>query len=402
MKTNKSLVEYAKAQLGRPYWYGTFGNVATVDLYQYKRTQYPDMYKSWSDFPNQYGQRVHDCVGLIKGHLWSDTPESVPKYVGSQDVSAYGMYKASTQKGVIGEFPYTNGALVYASSSSSYMGIHHVGVYCSDGYVYEAKGHQYGVVKTKFRLQDWQYWSLCPFITYLSDSAENNNVTKKSVEDIAVEVLKGLWDSGDARKQKLEEAGYNYREVQDIVNKMLGNTTSIYDAFIDEVGAIAQAEYNKRDKWLLPSVCIAQAALESGWNLNAQTLFGIKAKAGDESVTLPTQEFENGQYQNTSAAFKKYPTIAAAVEGYYDLITSLDRYKDAVNNPDAESTIKAIHAGGYATDPTYVSKVLNIVNTYNLRDWDTPKSEEVDPPTPPMPDPPTPPMPSQGCCCKCN
>ena len=33
MKTAKGLVEYAKAQLGLPYWYGTFGNIGTAALY---------------------------------------------------------------------------------------------------------------------------------------------------------------------------------------------------------------------------------------------------------------------------------------------------------------------------------------------------------------------------------
>jgi hypothetical protein len=35
-KTNTGLVEYAKAQLGKPYWYGTFGNIGTKELHQKK------------------------------------------------------------------------------------------------------------------------------------------------------------------------------------------------------------------------------------------------------------------------------------------------------------------------------------------------------------------------------
>lgn len=45
---------------------------------------------------------------------------------------------------------------------------------------------------------------------------------KKSNEEIANEVLEGKWDNGEARKKKLEEAGYNYQVIQDIVNKKLG------------------------------------------------------------------------------------------------------------------------------------------------------------------------------------
>ena len=50
------------------------------------------------------------------------------------------------------------------------------------------------------------------------------------------------------------------------------------DKFINTIGLLARNEYMSRKKWVLPSVCIAQAALESGWNLNAKTLFGIKGK----------------------------------------------------------------------------------------------------------------------------
>ena len=48
--------------------------------------------------------------------------------------------------------------------------------------------------------------------------------------------------------------------------------------FINTIGVLARNEYLSRDRWVLPSVCIAQAALESGWNLEASTLFGIKGE----------------------------------------------------------------------------------------------------------------------------
>ena len=71
-KTNTGLVEYAKAQLGKPYWYGTFGQISTTSLYNYKKKQYPDQYQ-WACPSSQLGVRVHDCIGLIKGYLWSNT-----------------------------------------------------------------------------------------------------------------------------------------------------------------------------------------------------------------------------------------------------------------------------------------------------------------------------------------
>jgi hypothetical protein len=45
---------------------------------------------------------------------------------------------------------------------------------------------------------------------------------KKSVEAIAKEVIQGRWGDGADRKKKLTEAGYDYSEVQKMVNKLLG------------------------------------------------------------------------------------------------------------------------------------------------------------------------------------
>ncbi len=42
----------------------------------------------------------------------------------------------------------------------------------------------------------------------------------KDAETVAREVLAGLWGNGDERKKRLTEAGYNYAEIQAIVNKL--------------------------------------------------------------------------------------------------------------------------------------------------------------------------------------
>lgn len=54
------------------------------------------------------------------------------------------------------------------------------------------------------------------------DKDFNVNI-KKENEDIAKEVIKGLWGNGLERKKKLEQAGYNYQTIQTLVNKMLNN-----------------------------------------------------------------------------------------------------------------------------------------------------------------------------------
>ena len=85
MKTGQGLAEDAIAQLGRPYWWGCFGQRSDGALYAQKKKQYPGYYTA-ADFPSQYGQKVHDCVGLIKGYLWCDSPDGEPKYCGAQGI----------------------------------------------------------------------------------------------------------------------------------------------------------------------------------------------------------------------------------------------------------------------------------------------------------------------------
>ena len=46
-------------------------------------------------------------------------------------------------------------------------------------------------------------------------------IVKKSNEEIAEEVIQGLWGNGEERKIKLTENGYIYRDVQDIVNELV-------------------------------------------------------------------------------------------------------------------------------------------------------------------------------------
>jgi N-acetylmuramoyl-L-alanine amidase CwlA len=45
--------------------------------------------------------------------------------------------------------------------------------------------------------------------------------TKKSITQVAKEVINGEWGNGQDRRDRLEAAGYNYTEVQNAVNKLL-------------------------------------------------------------------------------------------------------------------------------------------------------------------------------------
>lgn len=209
MKTNNGLVTYAKAQLGLPYWYGTFGQTATASLYQTKKKQYPKYYAwegtPYDNFESQYGKRVTDCIGLIKGYLWSETPTSVPKYNAQQDVSANSMRSLCQESGAIDNIPDIPGVLVFMNG--------HVGVYIGSGCVIEARGHEYGVVKTNLKSRPWKWWGKCPWITYNVNTTikiKSGTWNIRNGAGIAYTVVNVIQGNKEITYSKRSDSGWHY------------------------------------------------------------------------------------------------------------------------------------------------------------------------------------------------
>lgn len=165
-KTTSGLVQYAAAQVGKPYWYGTFGNEASADLLRIKRDQYKEsgMYDisvvGGEPFEDQYGQRVHDCVGLIKGYRWRENATGAePVYRLAEDVNVQGLYAQCTRKkGTVGD---PSGALIPAGAVLFYSNMQHCGVHIGAGSIIEARGHRYGVVITSLATRpDFTLWGI--------------------------------------------------------------------------------------------------------------------------------------------------------------------------------------------------------------------------------------------------
>ena len=67
---------------------------------------------------------------------------------------------------------------------------------------------------------------------------------KKSVSEIAQEVLAGKWGNGEDRKKRLEAAGYKYSDVQNEVNALCGKSTpkvNYYPRYFGTSGSIVSA-----------------------------------------------------------------------------------------------------------------------------------------------------------------
>ena len=135
------------------------------------------------------------------------------------------------------------------------------------------------------------------------------------------------------------------------------------NVFFNNLAPIVVNEYIRRhgQHRIYPSTVLAMAALESGYNLNAETLFGIKG----EGQVLDTTEYIDGKYVNVKDSFKLYPSISASVQGLYDLM-QIERYHPACECVEWEEECRQIQKCGYATDTEYSDKRISIINSYQL------------------------------------
>lgn len=72
--------------------------------------------------------------------------------------------------------------------------------------------------------KNWGAGSSYKYIGCLINPSVKEEKPLKSIDEIAKEVIEGKWDNYPKRKELLENAGYNYREVQDRVNEILNSS----------------------------------------------------------------------------------------------------------------------------------------------------------------------------------
>lgn len=171
-KNNLDLAAYA-VQAWENNWgyvWGTYGNVLTESLFEYKKDQYPDGVGNHADFieDNWLGRRTADCIGLIKGYAWLNATDMTIGYAknGMPDYGADQMYQSAKDAGTLNAdygsmdtMPEITGLMLWKEG--------HVGVYIGGGYVIEAMGTKKGVVKTELEGRGWQGWCKLPYIDYL-------------------------------------------------------------------------------------------------------------------------------------------------------------------------------------------------------------------------------------------
>ena len=144
------------------------------------------------------------------------------------------------------------------------------------------------------------------------------------------------------------------------------------DEFVSHILPYAKDAANELG--VSPLVLVAQAALETGWGKaitkhqdgsSSFNLFNIKAdkRWAGSHVTKPTLEYDNGIAKYEKAAFRAYDSYADSFTDYVNFLRTNSRYDDALYHQGSDDIfIKDIHKAGYATDPKYADKVLDILN----------------------------------------
>lgn len=175
----------------------------------------------------------------------------------------------------------------------------------------------------------------------------------------------------------------------------------------EKIAAVAPLyQQCQKDTGMLASVGLAQFCLESGYGttdlaVNANNMHGMKCSLSGNTwanstwdgksqyVKQTAEQDTNGNVYYVTAAFRKYPCIKDSI---YDraayFIGAMNgsslRYPGINTITDYKEQIVAIKNGGYATDINYISKLTDLVQRWNLDQYDLDETGNV--PTQPAED----------------
>lgn len=157
-------------------------------------------------------------------------------------------------------------------------------------------------------------------------------------------------------------------EIKIISNEHLSFLNSIKDG----------AEETFKQYNIFPSVTMAQAILESRWGqsdkaVKCNNVFGIKAGVNwtGPTMELPTKEYVNGKYIDTTALWRVYSNIGDSIMDHGVFLQKSNYVNSGVltaSNYVEQSN--ALYKGGYATDPLYAQKICSTINRLDLWKYD--------------------------------
>ena len=145
--------------------------------------------------------------------------------------------------------------------------------------------------------------------------------------------------------------------------------TEVISIYIDNYSEIAKEEMVQYG--IPASITLAQGILESGAGRSALSKksnnhFGIKCHKGwtGQRVFHDDDELQE--------CFRKYKDPKYSFRDHSLFLTQRSRYEGlfAYKKNDYKSWAKGLRKAGYATDPKYPQKLINIIETYQLYSYD--------------------------------
>ena len=137
--------------------------------------------------------------------------------------------------------------------------------------------------------------------------------------------------------------------------------------------AVISAAQAAARKWLIPaSVSLAQWAIESGWGAHSpgNNPFGIKALTGHPVQTFTTHECVHGHLVKCEQRFAAFTDIAEAFDCHAKLLATAAVYHAAMGALPDVTKFVARMGPHYATDPQYAAKIMAVITSANLEQYD--------------------------------
>ncbi|MBE6214671.1 MAG: LysM peptidoglycan-binding domain-containing protein [Bacteroidales bacterium] len=142
------------------------------------------------------------------------------------------------------------------------------------------------------------------------------------------------------------------------------------EAYIEKYSAIAVMEMYRSG--IPASITLAQGLLESGYGrselaLKSNNHFGIKCHNGWQGGKVYHDDDAKGE------CFRKYDSPEESYRDHSDFLRYRDRYKFLFEYKitDYQSWAYGLKKAGYATDPNYPRKLINLIEEYQLHLYDT-------------------------------
>lgn len=142
------------------------------------------------------------------------------------------------------------------------------------------------------------------------------------------------------------------------------------EAYIEKYSEIAVMEMYRSG--IPASITLAQGLLESGYGrselaLKSNNHFGIKCHNGWQGGKVYHDDDAKGE------CFRKYDSPEESYRDHSDFLRYRDRYKFLFEYKitDYKSWAYGLKKAGYATDPNYPRKLINLIEEYQLHLYDT-------------------------------